>query len=141
MSAISERLLWGRPERRTRHWSVFVGGFAGVVLVLLLVVTFGGGRGSGLVYDHLLPAALFYAPPVVAALSAVRGGGLLVSVAVGLVPALSFGVVALLRRVVTGAATGESPLWTLVVAFGIVGLVGASVGFALGRGAVRLRER
>jgi hypothetical protein len=141
MSALSERLLWGRPERRAHHWSVFVGGFAGVILVLLFVVSFGGGRSSGLVYDLLLPAAFFYAPPVVAALSAVRGGGLLVSVAVGVVPALSFGVVALLRRVITGTATGESPLWALMVAFGIVGLVGASVGFAFGRGTVRLLER
>ncbi|WP_458205063.1 hypothetical protein [Haladaptatus sp. NG-SE-30] len=130
----SERLLWGRPERRVRHWSVFVGGFAGIVFVLLLVVVFGDGWGARLAYDLLLPVTFFYAPPVVAALSGVRGGGLLVSLVIGIVPMLLFGAMALIQPVVTGRSPGDGSLWGLALAFGIIGVVGAVVGFAVGRG-------
>ncbi|WP_458188229.1 hypothetical protein [Haladaptatus sp. NG-WS-4] len=140
MITLSERLLWGRSEHRARHWSVYVGGFGGVVFVLSLAMLFGDGWGSRLA-SNLFPVAFFYAPPVVAALSGFRGGGLLVSLAVGLMPAILFGVVALVWRGVAGTGAGDGPLWGLLVAFGIIGVGGAVVGFAVGWGGVRLLRR
>ncbi|WP_435153746.1 hypothetical protein [Haladaptatus sp. DFWS20] len=140
MITVSERLLWGRQEGRVRHWSVFVGGFAGVVLLLLLVILLGSGSGSRLAYDLLLPVAIFYASPIISALSALRGGGLFVSLAVGGVPAVSFGVVALGRLLMTGVSGGDSPLWALVLAFGLFGILGSMVGFLVARGVLRFVE-
>ncbi|WP_266077147.1 hypothetical protein [Haladaptatus caseinilyticus] len=139
MITVSERLLWGRQEGRVRHWSVFVGGFAGVVFALLFVILFGTGSGARLAYDLLLPAALFYAPPIISALSAFRGGGLLVSLAVGVVPSISFGVVTFIRQI-TGASSGDVWLPVLVLAFGSLGLIGSVVGFLAGRGVLRFVE-
>ncbi len=138
MIAVPE--LWGRPEERVRHWSVFVGGFAGVVAILLFVVVLGSGSGSRLAYNLLLPVALFYAPPAVSAVSAYRGGGLLVSLVIGLIPALSFGLVVSVRRLVGGVWSGDLALWELVLAFGVLGVVGSVVGFLAGRASWKFVE-
>ncbi|WP_440006366.1 hypothetical protein [Halomicrococcus sp. SG-WS-1] len=138
--------LWGRPDDRRRHWRRFVGGFAALVLALLLVVLVGkrfpGARGLvSLVYDAVLPAVLFCAPPVVSAVSAYSDGGVFASLAVGVVPGALFSVVLGLMRIATGQSTGEAPLWALALAFVGIGVAGAVVGYGVGRGLCRLAER
>ncbi|GAA5042191.1 hypothetical protein GCM10025751_05280 [Haladaptatus pallidirubidus] len=123
-----------------RHWSVFVGGFAGVVSALFLVVLLGSGSGSRLAYDFLLPVSLFYAPPMISAISTFRGGGLLASLAVGVVPAVSFGVVSVVRQLVTGVSSADAPLWALVLGFGLIGVAGSIAGFLTGRVILRFVE-
>ncbi|WP_049970654.1 hypothetical protein [Haladaptatus cibarius] len=141
MATVSERFLWGRQEGRVRHWSVFVGGFAGVVSALLLGALLGSGSGGSFTFDVLLPASLFYAPPVISAISTFRGGGLLASLAVGVVPAISFGAVSVVRQLVAGGSPSDAPLWAVVVGFGLIGVVGSVVGFLAGRGISRFVER
>lgn len=134
MTTSERSSLRRRFDDGPRHRAVFVGGFASVVLALLLVVLLGGGRTAEVAYDLLLPAAMFYAPPAVAAINAQRNGDLLTSVAVGVVPALSFAVVSAVRLPLSGASTAEAPIWALVLGFAVVGVVGALVGHAVGRG-------
>ncbi|WP_327052096.1 hypothetical protein [Halomicrococcus gelatinilyticus] len=126
-------------DDRTEHWMRFVGGFAVVVLGLLLVVVVGqhvpGVRPvARAVYDPLLPAVLFLAPPVVSAASAYRGGSVLASLAVGLTPALLFGLVVAASQALVGAETGDAPLWAVVVVFATVGIAGAVTGYVVGWG-------
>ena len=126
-------------DDRTEHWTRFVGGFAVVVLGFLLVVVVGqhvpGVRPvARAVYDPVLPAVLFLAPPVVSAASAYRGGSVFASLAVGLTPALLFGLVVAASQVLVGEGTGEAPLWAVVVVFATVGIAGAVTGYVVGWG-------
>lgn len=137
MTTVSE--LWGWSEGNTRHWWVFVGGYAGIVLALLLVVVLGGG--STLADTLLLPVALFYAPPFVSAMSAFRGGGLLASIAVGVAPGLLYGLVVGGRALVGEGTTAEAPVWALAVGFGTLGVVGSLLGYGVGRGVLHFVRR
>ncbi|KZN26491.1 hypothetical protein A4G99_20835 [Haladaptatus sp. R4] len=132
MATVSE--LWGRSEGRNRHWWVFVGGYAGIVLALLLVVTLGSGSTLA---DTLLPVALFYAPPFVSGASAFRGGGYLASLAVGLTPGVLYAIVVGAHVLVGQPTTARAPLWALAVGFGIIGIVGSLLGYGIGTGVLR----
>jgi hypothetical protein len=146
MLALLAAPLRGRPDGRRSHWTRFVGGFAAVVLALLLVVVLGeyvpGVRPvAQVVYDPVLPTVLFFAPPVVSAASAYQDGSVLASLAVGLTPALLFGVVVAVNQFLTGQVAGDAPLWAVVVVFGTVGIAGAVTGYVVGWGMrVFLRE-
>jgi hypothetical protein len=136
MATVSE--LWGRSEESTRHWWVFVGGYALVVFALLLVAALGGGEG--LADTFLLPAVLFYAPPFVSAMSAYRGGGFLASLAVGLAPGLLFTLVVGGLSLAGRTAPGDAPIWALAVGFALLGVVGALLGFGVSKGVLRFVE-
>lgn len=136
MATVSE--LWGRSSAGKRHWRVFVGGYAAVVFALLVVVTLAGG--SVFADSFLLSAALFYAPPFVSAASAFRGGGAPASLAVGLAPGVLFALVVGSRALVGHPVQGEAPLWALTVGFSLLGVVGALLGYGLGRGVLRFVE-
>ncbi|SDM47449.1 hypothetical protein SAMN04487949_1785 [Halogranum gelatinilyticum] len=136
------RLLWGQPRDQRRHWLTFVGGYALALFALFLVaLTFDRllapvvGATGRLVANVALPVALFYSVPFVSAASAYRGGGLLASVVVALVPSFVFGTVAvadtLLRALSTGAITsqGDAPLWGLLLVYATLGLAGSLVGY------------
>ncbi len=128
MATVSE--LWRRSEGRKQHWWIFVGGYAGIVLALLLVVTLGGGSTLA---DTLLPIALFYAPPLVSGVSAFRGGGYPASLAVGLAPGLLYALVVSGRALVGQPTTAEAPLWTVTLGFAIFGVVGSLLGYGVGK--------
>ncbi len=132
MATVSE--LWGRSEGSKRHWWVFVGGYAGIVLALLIVVTLGGGSTLA---DTLLPIALFYAPPFVSAASTFRGGGYPASLAVGLTPGVLYALIIGGRLLVGQSVHAEAPLWTLAVGFGILGVVGSLLGYGVGKAILR----
>lgn len=139
-------LLWGRPRDQRRHWLAFVGGYALALFVLFLVTLavdrllapVVGDELGRLAVDVALPVLLFYSVPFVSAASAYRGGGLLASVGVALVPSFVFGFVAvadiLLRALSTGAITsqGDAPLWGLLVVYATLGLAGSLVGYLVG---------
>jgi len=133
MTTVSE--LWGRSGERTQHWWVFVGGYALIVFVLLVVAAL--GEGSGPTDTFLLPAALFYAPPLVSAVSAFRGGGFPASLAVGLAPGILFALVLGGLDLVGHTAPGEAPIWALAVGFGLLGVIGALLGFGVSKGVLR----
>jgi hypothetical protein len=136
MTTVSE--LWGRSGERTQHWWVFVGGYALVVFSLLLVAAL--GEESGFADTFLLPAALFYAPPFVAAASAFHGGGFPASLAVGLAPGVLFALVVGGLDLVGHTAPGEAPIWALAVGFGLLGVIGALLGFGVSKGMLRFVE-
>lgn len=138
-------LFWGRSHGRRRHWLLFVGGYVFVMFVLFALLyllqrvePLVGGEASRLVYRTLFPVVLFYAVPLVSAVSAYCRGGLLVSVALGIAPSLTFGTVVTVDTALRFLATGEyvtrgdSPLWGLMLVFGLFGLVGALVGYLVG---------
>ena len=138
-------LLWGRSHGRRRHWLLFVGGYVLVMLVLFALLSLVqrieplvGEDTPRLVYRMLFPFVLFYAVPLVSAVSAYCRGGLLVSAALGVAPSLTFGAVVAADTVFRFLATGEyvtrgdSPLWGLMLVFGLFGLVGALVGYLVG---------
>jgi putative Mn2+ efflux pump MntP len=139
-------LLWGRPRDRRRHWRRFVGGYILAILGLYALYflldrvvdpTIGTGLGETL-YSPILPVALFYSPPFVSAASAYRDGGMLTSVVVGVAPSLVFGAAVTLdvlaRLVATGAVVtrGDTPLWGLMLVFGVLGVIGSLAGFLVG---------
>lgn len=133
MATVSE--LWRQSKGGKQHWWVFVGGYAGVVLALLLAVLL--GEGSTVADGVLLPVALFYAPPVVSAMSAFRGGGVLASLAVGLTPGLSYGLVVGTHTLVVNSTLGEAPFWALTAGFGLLGVVESLLGYGVGTGVLR----
>jgi hypothetical protein len=87
MSGAAETLL--RGERGTHGWYVS-GVYALVVLAVVTLVVLPGGAISDALYRRVLPVVLFGTPPLVAAFSTVRGGGLLQGVVIGFVPATAF---------------------------------------------------
>lgn len=145
-SVVSSVRLWGCPDDRGRHWRCFVGGFAGLVLALLLTVVVGRQVSAvaalvTLVYDFVLPAVLFVGPPVVSAASAYRDGGLFASFTVGATPGLLFSVVVALTHIVTGQVMGDTPLLAVAVAFVSIGVASALLGYIAGCGLRRLADR
>lgn len=146
VSTLSSPRLWSRPDERAEHWTFFVGGFAVIVIALLLVVALGDAIPgletlARVAYDPLLPVVFFLGPPVVSAASAYRHGGLAESTAIGVTPGVLFGVVVLADQLLTGAVTGDAPLWFVVVLFAVVGLVGSFVGYFVGHFALGWMRR
>ena len=87
MSGATKTLL--RGERDTREWYVSAV-YALAVLVLATVVVLPLGPVSDTLYRQVLPVVLLVTPPLVAAISAARGGGLLEGIAIGMVPPVAF---------------------------------------------------
>lgn len=80
-------------------------------------------------WSHLLLGLLVVAPPVVAAWNCHRGGTVVGSLAVGLVPGVAFELTAILGSFLVTSPPGEgAPSWVLAVMFGAFGLVGAAAG-------------
>lgn len=115
---------------------VVVAGYAA-----LMVVTYGAGlalgtwTGQGVVVHRtiyspiLFPGLFVFAPPVIAVANLLRGGTVLGSLAVGVVPGVAFAALALVADLL-GTGAGDSPLWAMVVTFGGIGLLGAAAGVA-----------
>jgi hypothetical protein len=144
-------LLWGRIHPQLRYWLVFVGGYAIVIITafLLALVVSGveaGDYWSNLLYSAVLPFVVFWTPALVSAVNAYLRGGLAVSIAIGLTPALTllliFGVFTSFGRVFREIAvpTGDVPLWMMLGATAILGIGTALVGFLLGRAGKGLVE-
>ncbi|MWG34738.1 hypothetical protein [Halomarina oriensis] len=87
MSGATETLL--RGERGTREWYVS-GVYALSLLLVVSLVVLPGGALSDALYGRVLPVVLFATPPLVAGVSAVRGGGLLEGIVIGVVPSVAF---------------------------------------------------
>lgn len=100
---------------------------------------------AGLLYGQVVPVLLFHVPALVSAVAAYRRGGLLLSLAIGLTPVAVVGVVfgaidltAWLRGTIP---SGDSPAWALVLAYGVICLTSAVVGFVAGTAAKIVAER
>ncbi|MFD1513175.1 hypothetical protein [Halomarina rubra] len=87
MSGATETLLRGR--RDTREWYVSAV-YAAALLAVVTVVVLPGGTISDTLYRRVLPVVLLATPPLVAAISAARGGGLLEGIVIGMVPPVAF---------------------------------------------------
>ena len=143
--------LWGRTHAQPRDWLVFVGGYAIVIItVFLLALVVSGVEGDGywsnLLYSTVVPFVVFWTPALVSAVNAYLRGGLVVSIAIGLTPALTlfviFGLFTSLGRVFRQVAvpTGDAPLWMMLGATALLGIGTALVGFLLGRAGKGLVE-
>lgn len=75
----------------------------------------------------LYPGLFVVVPPALAAANTLRGGSVPSSLAIGLVPGLTFPLLGLLATLF-GIGNGDAPGWTLSLVFGAIGLVGALVG-------------
>jgi hypothetical protein len=133
MTAI-ERVLWGdHPDPAGHLWRT-VGWFAalvGAVYVVLAVLTRAPfGVVAPEVADTVGLLVTFYGPPLAAAVSTARRGGLLAALALGAVPAVVFSVVAALVSVVLGP-TGDAPAWVLAAIFAAVGVAGTTGSYAV----------
>ena len=87
MSGTAGTLL--RGESDTREWQLSAAYAVAVLALVVAVALLGGGVGRTL-SRSVLPVVLLGTPPLVAALSALRGGGLLESIAIGVVPPAAF---------------------------------------------------
>lgn len=139
-----ERALGQRVAVVVRDWRVplaYAALVLGTYLLALLVGTVQTGSptvATAIVDPFLFPVLFFLVPPVIAAVNAAVGGGVPQSVAVGLVPALSFPVMVGIGRLVGIGAGADAPLWALVLVYALLGLVGAGFGVVVGRGIRRL---
>ncbi|MFC7155906.1 hypothetical protein ACFQPA_10615 [Halomarina halobia] len=114
-----ETLLHGESDHR--DW--FVTGVYAAVLALLVTVVVGSRLVVGdLIYGMALPWLLVGTPPLASLVSAGRGGGLIESVVIGLLPTGLFALFALTDGLLAGA---------LLVVAGVC-LAGAVVGFVTG---------
>lgn len=89
----------------------------------------------------LIPGLFVLAPPVVAAVNYHRGGTVIGTVAVGLVPGLAFVLRAGLAAVLGTSDTGDSPLWVLAMVHAGFGVFGALAGLAAVHVARTLQRR
>lgn len=128
-------LLWGDHPDPGRHARRFVGGFAALALAgYALFAVASRPPVDTVVGTHvtgtLFAVVTFYAPPLAAAASTARRGGLLAAVGVGVVPAAVFAAVASLLALAVGP-TGDSPAWALAAAYAMFGVVGAVAGYVV----------
>jgi hypothetical protein len=87
MSETTETLLRGDAD--TQEWYVSAV-YAAVVLAIAILVVIPGGTIGDTLYRRVLPVVLLATPPLVAAISAGRGGGLLEGIAIGMIPPVVF---------------------------------------------------
>ncbi|WP_254542994.1 hypothetical protein [Halomarina pelagica] len=119
MSGGVETLLHGEADHR--DW--FVTGVYAAALVVVAVVVVASRLVIGtLLYGAVLPWLLVGTPPLASLVSAARGGGLIESVVIGLLPATLFAVF----------AVATDPLVDALLVVGGVCLAGAAVGFVAG---------
>ncbi|MFC4551417.1 MULTISPECIES: hypothetical protein [Halorussus] len=140
MGELLRRLVFGRETNRRRRWKLFVGGYAAVVAAFFALVLVARAVGAGdlanVLYYRAFPLALFYAPTLVAAVAAFRGGGLLLCLGIGLAPVAVVGVTFVavdLAAWLRGAVPpGDAPAWALVLAYAVACLTSAVAGFVAG---------
>ncbi|WP_158056627.1 hypothetical protein [Halorussus halophilus] len=140
MGTLGRRLLFGRERNRRRRWTRFVGGLTAVVATAFALVfvarAVGAGGFANAFYARMVPILLFYGPGFVSAVAAFRHGGLLLSLAIGLAPVtvvgVVFGTVDLAAWLRGAVPPGDSPAWALVLAYGVICLTSAVVGFVAG---------
>lgn len=139
MGRLSRRLVFGREANRRHRWKRFVGGYAAVVAAFFAVVfvlrAVGAEELSAGLY-RAFPVLLFYSPAIVSAVATFRGGGLLLSLAVGTTPVavvgVVFGAIDLAAWFRGAVPPGDAPAWALVLAYAVVTLTAAVVGFVAG---------
>lgn len=78
-----------RGDDNVRRWFV-PGVYAALVLCIVAIVVLPGGAVGDTLYREVFPWVLLGTPPLVSAVSAVRGGGLVESLAIGVVPTAAF---------------------------------------------------
>ncbi|MFC7097405.1 hypothetical protein [Halobaculum marinum] len=129
-------------DARPRYWRplVAVEGslVAALAAVTVAVAALDHNTAVEPLYDILLRAVLFYAPPVLGAICAVLDGGLLQAIALGTVPALVWALAIVVGDAVQAvlsipAAIPDSPLWAIAGTALVIGVVSALAGFAVGR--------
>ena len=145
MTTTRRELVWVNPGAPR---SELIGGFAILVVATLLAVVATNTLGADdpvrrVLYDVGLPVVLFFAPGLVAAVAAYVRGGVVTCLLVGLVPAACFATVAIVGAVLglPGVGGGDSPLWSVTLAFGLAGVGAAVVGFVGGVGVRLVVER
>ncbi|MEF8791289.1 MAG: hypothetical protein V5A61_14285 [Haloarculaceae archaeon] len=130
--------LRGRP----RHLRplIVAHALAVAVLVVLTVATASIGTRQWFdeAYDVVLPAVVFALPVGVGFVSAVLGGGVVPTLALGAAPSLAWTVAVVVGRALgtllgTPLPIPDSPLWAIAGAFLLIGLAGALGGFVAGR--------
>lgn len=132
-------ILWGESRDRPRRWSRFVGGyFVGLLSVFFLAYVSGqlgyGEFGYNTLYNGVLPVLMFLLPPLLSALNATRGGGLLLSLALGITPIVAFGLMVIIAETGTQSGPqGDMPLSPLLGMFAVVTVGGALVGFVVAK--------
>lgn len=138
---VTDEVVWGRVTDRPRHWVIFLGGYAGIILLVVVLFFLVGFIEKGrfwsdfLYYEGVMPFLMFTAPAIVSAASVYYGGGLVDSLAIGVVPTIIWGGVVF----VGGTLSGGQPLtdgflWVLLVGFAVYGMAMATIGFGLGIG-------
>lgn len=119
-------------------WSISVA-FVGLIVVTYLLGIVLGTLARGepailpIVSEPILYPVLFViTPPVLSAVNTLRGGSVPSSLAIGLIPGLTFPVLGLIATLF-GFGNGDTPAWALSLVFGAIGLVGSllSTGFAV----------
>jgi hypothetical protein len=129
----AERVLWGDHTEPRRHLRRTVVRFTALVVAVYVVATLAARFQLEPVAGATGEFAWFltlYGPPVAAAASTARRGGLLAALAVGPLPATVFWMVATLLSVFVGPS-GDAPAWALAVVFAAIGTAGAAAGYAV----------
>lgn len=129
-------------DARPRYWrplaAVEASLVAALAAVTVAIAAFDHDTAVDPLYEMLLPAVLFYAPPVFGTVCAVLDGGLLQALALGTVPALVWALAVVVGDAVQAllsipATIPDSPLWAIAGTALIIGVVSALAGFAVGR--------
>jgi hypothetical protein len=101
--------------------------------VSLEALTAGDVTLPPVVYQPILfPGMFTVAPLCLAAVNTLRGGSLLCSASVGVVPGVAFLLLAWATAFLGGGSTGDAPASALAVVFATVGLGHAVVGITVG---------
>lgn len=136
MTATWRSVVWGSPGAPRVE---LIGGFAAVVAVAMVATALSNGLGAAdpigrFLYDVGLPATLFYAPGVVAAVGAFLRCGAATCLVAGLVPAAVFATVAIVGTALglPGVGGGDAPLWSISLAFATISVVAAAAGCLAG---------
>lgn len=144
MSDASSRSLQMVDHRR--DWFVplaFAGLIVGTYLLGVALGTLTRGEPTLLpiVFEPVLYPILFVVmPAVLTAVTTIRGGNVGTSLAIGIVPGLTFPVLTLLARLF-GLGQGDAPVWVLSLFFGVIGLFGALAGIGVAVGARYVSRR
>lgn len=135
MASTVERVLWGDHPNPRQHLRRTLVGFAALVVaayalfVLVSRPPLDGAVGPD-VAEALFGVVTFWGPPLAAAISTARRGGLLAALGVGVVPGVVFWVAVSLFALFVGP-TGDASAWVLAAAFAVSGVGGAVTGYAV----------